>query len=106
MLEGMGQPVRREPLERIGIYYDFEKKTCSIYLFYKKSSKKSKNNVGDAGRNSMPGRQRSEKSLMEKESSRHGSSIVKSMGSTSNQALISIVNRICPSGYVFDSKAR
>jgi len=32
MLEGMGQPVRRESLERIGIYYDFEKKrTQSTY---------------------------------------------------------------------------
>jgi hypothetical protein len=61
MLEGMGQPVRRELLERIGIYYDFGKKTYSIYLFYKKSSKKSKNDVGNAGRNSMPRRQRREK---------------------------------------------
>ena len=62
MLEGMGQPVRRETLERIGIYYDFEKKTFSIYLFYTKSLKKSKNDVGNAGRNSMHKRQRREKS--------------------------------------------
>jgi len=26
LLDGMGQPVRRDQLERIGIYYDFEKK--------------------------------------------------------------------------------
>ncbi len=62
MLEGMGQPVRRESLERIGIYYDFGKKTFSIYLFYTKSSKKSKNAVGNAGRNSMRRSQRREKS--------------------------------------------
>jgi len=62
MLEGMGQPVRRESLERIGIYYDFEKKTYSISLFYKKSSKKSKNDVGNAERNSMPRRLRREHS--------------------------------------------
>jgi hypothetical protein len=37
MLEKMGQPVRREELERIGINYDFEKKTYSISLFYKKT---------------------------------------------------------------------
>ena len=36
LLENMGQPVRRETLERIGIYYDFGKKTFYIYLFYQK----------------------------------------------------------------------
>jgi len=44
MLDGMGTPVTRNELERIGIYYDFEKKTFSIYLYYVKNSK-SKNSV-------------------------------------------------------------
>jgi hypothetical protein len=39
MLEKMGHPVKREELERIGINYDFEKKTYSISLFYKKISR-------------------------------------------------------------------
>ena len=39
MLEKMGQPVKKEELERIGINYDFGKKTFSISLFYKKTSK-------------------------------------------------------------------
>ena len=39
MLEKMGQPVKKEELERIGINYDFEKKTYSISLFYKKISR-------------------------------------------------------------------
>jgi hypothetical protein len=39
MLEKMGQPVKKEELERIGINYDFGKKTYSISLFYKKTSK-------------------------------------------------------------------
>lgn len=38
MLEKMGQPVKKEDLERIGINYDFEKKLLSISLFYKKKS--------------------------------------------------------------------
>ena len=41
MLEGMGHPVTRDSLERIGINYDFGKKTFCIYLFYLKNSKKS-----------------------------------------------------------------
>ena len=41
MLEGMGHPVTRDSLERIGINYDFGKKTFCIYLFYQKNSKKS-----------------------------------------------------------------
>jgi len=40
MLEGMGHPVTRDSLERIGINYDFGKKTFCIYLFYPKNSKK------------------------------------------------------------------
>ncbi len=39
MLDKMGQPVKKEELERIGINYDFGKKTYSISLFYKKTSK-------------------------------------------------------------------
>ena len=39
MLDKMGQPVKKEELERIGINYDFVKKTYSISLFYKKISR-------------------------------------------------------------------
>jgi len=39
MLEKMGEPVKKEELERIGINYDFIKKTYSISLFYKKISR-------------------------------------------------------------------
>jgi len=39
MLENMGQPVKKEDLKRLGIHYDFEKKTYSISLFYQKNSK-------------------------------------------------------------------
>jgi hypothetical protein len=39
MLEKMGHPVKKEELERIGINYDFVKKTYSISLFYKKISR-------------------------------------------------------------------
>lgn len=48
LLESMGQTVRRDQLERIGIYYDFGKKTFSIYLFYRMKSKKSPDSVQDA----------------------------------------------------------
>jgi hypothetical protein len=41
MLEKMGQPVKKEDLEGIGINYDFEKKLFSISLFYKKKSRSS-----------------------------------------------------------------
>jgi len=60
LLEGMGQPVRRDQLERIGIYYDFGKKTFSIYLFYRKKSKKSQGTVRNAGKSSMSRRQKKE----------------------------------------------
>lgn len=53
LLEGMGQPVVKDQLERIGIYYEFEKKTFSIYLFYRKKSKKLQENVQNARKNSM-----------------------------------------------------
>ncbi len=39
MLDNMGQPIKKEDLERIGINYDFEKKTYSISLFYRKKSR-------------------------------------------------------------------
>ena len=45
MLERMGHPVIRDSLERIGINYDFEKKTFYIYLFYLKNSKRSTTDV-------------------------------------------------------------
>jgi len=41
MIEEMGQSVLRDSLERVGITYDFGKKTFFIYLFYQKNSKKS-----------------------------------------------------------------
>ena len=49
MLENMGHPVKKEDLKRLGIHYDFEKKTYSISLFYKKNSKsKTQHNVHNA----------------------------------------------------------
>ncbi|NOR49049.1 MAG: hypothetical protein GQ533_13585, partial [Methanosarcinaceae archaeon] len=39
MLENMGQPVKKADLKRLGIHYDFEKKTYSISLSYQKNSK-------------------------------------------------------------------
>jgi len=57
LLEGMGQPVRKETLERIGIYYDFGKKTFYIYLFYtKKKSRKSQDAVTNVEKSSTPKR--------------------------------------------------
>lgn len=55
MLEKMGQPVKKEELERIGIYYDFGKKRFSIYLFYTKKS----NSKGAAVKESSASRKRS-----------------------------------------------
>ena len=55
LLEGMGQPVTRDQLERIGIYYNFEKKTFSIYLFPPvRKSRRSQSDVKDAGEESNP----------------------------------------------------
>ena len=49
LLEGMGKPVTRDQLERIGIYYDFGKKTFYIYLFHPmRRSRKSQSDVEDA----------------------------------------------------------
>jgi hypothetical protein len=52
MLEDMGQPVRRDSLERIGITYDIGEKTFSISLCYPKNSKKSTMNVPSAKKDS------------------------------------------------------
>ncbi|MCG7849146.1 MAG: hypothetical protein MIO93_08220 [ANME-2 cluster archaeon] len=53
MLEGMGHPVTRDSLERIGINYNFEKKkTFNIYLFYLKNSKKSTTDAPSVKKNS------------------------------------------------------
>lgn len=52
MLEDMGQPVLRDSLERIGITYNIEKKTFSIYLYYQGRSKKSQKNAPSAKRDS------------------------------------------------------
>lgn len=39
MLEEMGQPTKKENLERVGITYNFEKKIYSISLFYRKKQR-------------------------------------------------------------------
>ena len=50
LLEGMGKPVTRDQLERIGIYYDFGKKTFYIYLFSPRGrSRKSQSDAEGAG---------------------------------------------------------
>jgi len=50
LLEGMGQPVTRDHLERMGISYDFGKKTFSISLFHlRRKSKRSQGGVRNAG---------------------------------------------------------
>ena len=55
LLEGMGKPVTRDQLERIGIHYDFEKKTFYIYLFHpRRRSRKSRSDVEDAEEKSNP----------------------------------------------------
>ena len=49
MLENMGQPVKKADLKRLGINYDFEKKTYSISLSYKNTPKsKIKHNAQNA----------------------------------------------------------
>jgi hypothetical protein len=57
MLDGMGTPVTRNELESIGIHYNFEKKTFSIYLYYVKSSKL-KNSAKSAEKNSTSEKQK------------------------------------------------
>ncbi|MBC2706480.1 MAG: hypothetical protein HF977_01945 [ANME-2 cluster archaeon] len=60
MLENMGHPVIRDSLERIGIKYNFEKKTFNIYLFYLKNSKKSTPDVPSVKKDSMSKKQTKE----------------------------------------------
>ena len=60
MLEGMGHPVIRDSLERIGINYDFGKKTFYIYLFYPKNLKKSLTNAPSAKKDSTSNEQTKE----------------------------------------------
>jgi hypothetical protein len=47
-LENQGTKVSREELEKIGLFYDFRKKTFSVYLSYRKTSRR-KGVVKDAG---------------------------------------------------------
>jgi len=55
LLEGMGQPVTRDQLERMGISYDFGKKTFSISLFpVRKKSKRSQGDVRNVVKKSSP----------------------------------------------------
>jgi hypothetical protein len=60
LLESMGEPVTRDSLERMGIFYDFGKKTFFISLFYKNRSRKVRRDVGNAGKKSMSKKQRSD----------------------------------------------
>jgi hypothetical protein len=60
MLDGMGAPVTRNELESIGIHYNFEKKTFSIYPYYAKNSKL-KTNAKSAEKNSTSEKQKAEK---------------------------------------------
>lgn len=60
LLEGMGEPVSKESLDRMGIFYDFGKKTFFISLFYKNRSRKSRRDVGNVGKSSMSKKQRSD----------------------------------------------
>jgi len=47
-LENQGIKVSKEELEKVGLFYDFEKKTFSVYLSYSKTSKQ-KTDAKDAG---------------------------------------------------------
>lgn len=62
MLEKSGHPVTRDSLEKIGIKYDFKKKTFFIYLFYQKKSKTSQQrDVKRVTKNSTPKKPSKEK---------------------------------------------
>lgn len=55
LLEDMGQPIRRETLERVGIFYNFDKKNFYIYLFYpKKRLKKSQKDAPNVEKSPTP----------------------------------------------------
>jgi hypothetical protein len=105
MLEGMGQPVRRELLERIGIYYDFGKKNVLHLPILQKELKEIKERCGECGEKLYAQKTKERKVL-----TLNGERILKTRfkyckkHGASNQALISIINRICPPGYAFDSK--
>lgn len=60
LLERMGTPVSRESLDRMGIFYDFGKKTFFISLFYKNRSRKARRDVGHVGKSSMSKKQKSD----------------------------------------------
>jgi hypothetical protein len=57
MLDGMGTPVTRNELENIGIHYNFQKKTFSLYLYYVKNSK-SKDTAKSVEKNSTSKKQK------------------------------------------------
>jgi len=60
LLEGMGEPVTRDRLERMGISYDFEKKAFFISLFYRSKSRKLRRDVKNVGKSSMSKRRKKE----------------------------------------------
>lgn len=60
LLEGMGEPVTRDSLERMGISYDFEKKAFFISLFYRSKSRKLQRDVKNVGKSSMSKRRKKE----------------------------------------------
>jgi hypothetical protein len=60
LLEGMGEPVTRDSLERMGISYDFEKKAFFISLFYRSKSRKLRRDVKNVGKSSMSKRRKKE----------------------------------------------
>ena len=60
LLEGMGEPVTRDSLERMGISYDFEKKTFFISLSYRSKSRKLRRDVKNVGKSSMSKRRKKE----------------------------------------------
>ena len=60
LLEGMGEPVTRDSLERMGISYDFEKKAFFISLFYRSKSRKLRRDVKNVGKSSMSKKRKKE----------------------------------------------
>jgi len=60
LLEGMGEPVTRDSLERMGISYDFEKKAFFISLFYRSKSRNLRRDVKNVGKSSMSKRRKKE----------------------------------------------
>jgi len=60
LLEGMGEPVTRDSLERMGISYDFEKKAFFISLFYRSKSRKLRRDAKNVGKSSMSKRRKKE----------------------------------------------